>query len=131
MWVKSVLVLGRQDYQWKHEPCLYGWAEGAAHTWLSDRSQTTVLEFDKPARSADHPTTKPVDLFAYLIGNSCKPGGRVLDPFGGSGTSLIAAEQTGRTAALVELDPRYCDVIVSRFESITGQKAERVEIAKP
>jgi site-specific DNA-methyltransferase (adenine-specific) len=130
VWVKSVLVLGRQDYQWKHEPCLYGWAEGASHTWLSDRTQTTVLEFDKPARSADHPTTKPVDLFAYLIGNSCEPGGLVLDPFGGSGTTLIAAEQAGRTAALMELDPRYCDVVVARFESTTGQKAERVEAAK-
>ena len=129
VWVKSVLVLGRQDYQWKHEPCLYGWADGAAHTWLGDRAQTTVLEFDKPARSADHPTTKPADLFAYLIGNSCKPGGLVLDPFGGSGTSLVAAEQTGRAAALVELDPKYCDVVVSRFEGLTGQKAERAGAA--
>jgi site-specific DNA-methyltransferase (adenine-specific) len=109
---------------------LYGWAEGAAHTWLSDRSQTTVLAFDKPARNADHPTTKPVDLFAYLIGNSCQPGGLVLDPFGGSGTTLIAAEQIGRTAALMELDPRYCDVVVSRFESVTGTKAERADVAK-
>jgi DNA modification methylase len=123
VWVKSVLVPGRQDYQWKHEPCLYGWADGAAHTWLSDRAQTTVLEFDKPARNTDHPTSKPVDLFAYLIGNSCKPGGVVLDVFAGSGTALIAAEQTGRTAALVELDPRYCDVVVARFESVTGTKA--------
>jgi DNA modification methylase len=131
VWVKSGMVLGRQDYQWKHEPCLYGWADGAAHTWLSDRAQTTVLEFDKPARNADHPTTKPVGLFAYLIGNSCKPGGTVLDPFGGSGTALIAAEQTGRSAALVELDPRYCDVVVARFEAVTGQKAQRVQPAKP
>ncbi len=124
VWVKSVLVPGRQDYQWKHEPCLYGWAEGASHTWLSDRAQTTVLEFDKPARNADHPTTKPVELFAYLMGNSCKPGGVVLDPFAGSGTALIAAQQTGRTAALVELDPRYRDVVIQRFELFTGQKAE-------
>ncbi len=124
VWVKSVLVPGRQDYQWKHEPCLYGWAEGAAHTWLSDRSQTTVLEFDKPARNTDHPTTKPVDLFAYLMSNSCKPGGTVLDTFAGSGTTLVAAEQTGRTAALVELDPRYADVIIARYESVTGKKAE-------
>jgi DNA modification methylase len=131
VWVKSVLVPGRQDYQWKHEPCLYGWAEGAAHTWLSDRAQTTVLEFDKPVRSAEHPTAKPVDLFAYLIGNSCRPGGAVLDPFGGSGTALVAAEQTGRTAYLMELDPHYADVIVARFEKFTGQKAERVEAAKP
>jgi site-specific DNA-methyltransferase (adenine-specific) len=125
VWVKSVLVMGRQDYQWKHEPCLYGWADGAAHTWLSDRTQTTVLEFDKPARSTEHPTTKPVDLFAYLIGNSCRPSGRVLDPFAGSGTTLVAAERTGRTALLLELDPRYCDVIVRRWEAFAGQKAER------
>jgi DNA modification methylase len=126
VWVKSGMVLGRQDYQWKHEPCLYGWADGAPHTWLSDRAQTTVLEFDKPARNTDHPTTKPVDLFAYLIANSCKHGKLVLDPFGGSGTALIAAERTGRSAALLELDPRYCDVVVARFEALTGQKAERV-----
>lgn len=127
VWVKSVLVPGRQDYQWKHEPCLYGWADGAAHTWLSDRAQTTVLEFDKPARSTDHPTMKPVDLFAYLIRNSCKPGGTVLDPFAGSGTALVAAEQTGRTAMLVELDPRYADVIVRRYETYTGEQAKRLE----
>jgi DNA modification methylase len=127
VWVKSVMVPGRQDYQWRHEPCLYGWAEGAAHTWLSDRSQTTVLEFDKPTRSADHPTTKPVDLFAYLIANSCKPGDTILDPFAGSGTTLIAAEQTGRAASLVELDPRYCDVVIQRFEKFSGQKAKRLE----
>lgn len=96
VWAKSSFTLGRQDYQWKHEPCLYGWAEGAAHTWLGDRSQTTVLEFDKPARNADHPTTKPVELFAYLVGNSCPKGGVVLDPFAGSGTALIAAHQIGR-----------------------------------
>ncbi|MBP3954798.1 ParB N-terminal domain-containing protein [Gemmata sp. G18] len=126
VWVKSALVLGRQDYQWRHEPCLYGWADGAPHTWLSDRAQTTVLEFDKPAKNADHPTSKPVALFEYLINNSCPSGGVVLDPFAGSGTTLVAAEQTGRTAALVELDPRYCDVIVSRFESVTGKAAERV-----
>src|SRR4030095_11741286 len=101
VWVKSGMVLGRQDYQWKHEPCLSGWADSAPHTWLSDPAQTTVLECDKPARNADHPTTKPVDLFAYLIGNSCKPGKLVLDPFAGSGTSLIAAEQSGRTAAVM------------------------------
>ena len=84
VWVKSVLVLGRQDYQWKHEPCLYGWADGAARPWLSDRAPTTVLSFDKPALRADHPTTKPVDLFAYLLGNSCPPGGVVLAPVGGT-----------------------------------------------
>ncbi|WP_439630649.1 DNA modification methylase [Gemmata sp.] len=125
VWVKSVLVPGRQDYQWRHEPVLYGWADGAAHTWLSDRSQSTVLEFDKPVKNSDHPTPKPVDLFAYLLGNSCPPGGTVLDPFAGSGTALVAAEQTGRRAALLELDPRYADVIIARYEQLTGKAAER------
>jgi DNA modification methylase len=127
VWTKNTMVLGRQDYQWKHEPCLYGWSDGAAHTWLSDRCQTTVLEFDKPSRSADHPTMKPVELFAYLLRNSCPKGGRVLDLFGGSGTTMIAAEQEGRSASLLELDPRYVDVIVKRFEMFTGQTAERLE----
>ncbi|MBP3954834.1 ParB N-terminal domain-containing protein [Gemmata sp. G18] len=126
VWVKSALVLGRQDYHWKHEPCIYGWNDGAPHTWLADRAQTTVLEFDKPAKNADHPTPKPVALFEYLLNNSCPTGGVVLDPFAGSGTTLVAAEQTGRTAALMELDPRYCDVVVARFESLTGTAAERV-----
>jgi DNA modification methylase len=125
VWVKSVFVPGRQDYQWKHEPILYGWADGAAHTWLSDRSQSTVLEFDKPVKNSDHPTPKPVELFAYLLGNSCPAGGTVLDPFAGSGTALVAAEQTGRRAALLELDPRYADVIVARYEQLTGKTAER------
>ena len=126
IWVKSSLVLGRQDYQWKHEPCLYGWKDGAGHTWLSDRSQTTVLEFAKPARNGEHPTMKPVPLFLYLMQNSSAAGGTVLDPFGGSGTTLIAAEQTGRHARLMELDPRYCDVIVKRWEQFTGKQAKRV-----
>jgi len=125
VWVKPALVLSRQDYHWRHEPCLYGWAEGGAHTWLGDRTQTTVLEFDKPARNADHPTMKPVALFEYLIGNSCPRDGIVLDPFGGSGTALIAAEQAGRTARLLELGPRYCDVVVRRWEQMTGKTAER------
>lgn len=123
VWVKSTLVLGRQDYHWKHEPCLYGWKDGAAHTWLGDRRQTTVLAFDKPARNGVHPTMKPVALFAELMPNSCLRGGVVLDPFGGSGTTLIAAEETGRKARLLELDPRYCDVIVERYEAVTGKKA--------
>ncbi|QEL20640.1 DNA modification methylase [Limnoglobus roseus] len=129
VWVKSAFALGRFDYHWKHEPCLYGWADGAAHTWLSDRTQTTVLEFDRPAKNDVHPTMKPVDLFAYLVGNSCPAAGVVLDPFAGSGTTLVAAEHTGRTAALVELDPRYCDVVVRRYEDLTGQTAERVPAA--
>ena len=122
---QAAFTLGRQDYQWKHEPCLYGWADGAPHTWLGDRAQTTVLEFDRPARNADHPTTKPVALFAHLVANSCPCDGLVLDPFAGSGTALLASEQLGRTARLLELDPRYCDVIVRRFEAATGQKAVR------
>jgi DNA modification methylase len=125
-WSKNSMVLGRQDYQWKHEPCLHGWKDGAAHTWLNDRSQTTVLEFDKPARNGEHPTMKPVALISYLIGNSCPVGGLVFDPFGGSGTTLIAAEQINRRAALIELDPQYVDVIVRRWETLTGRTAERV-----
>ena len=123
VWVKSCMVMGRQDYQWKHEPCLYGWTEGAAHTWNSDRKQTTVLEFDKPRRNGEHPTMKPVDLFQYQMANSTKPGDIVLDSFGGSGTTMIAAERINRKARLMELDPRYCDVIVKRWEDFTGKKA--------
>ncbi|MBN9517670.1 ParB N-terminal domain-containing protein [bacterium] len=120
VWVKPALVLGRQDYQWRHEPCLYGWADGAPHTWLGGRAQTTVLEFDKPARNADHPTMKPVALFQALLTNSCPPGGIVLDPFGGSGTTLVAAEQAGRSARLLELDPKYCDVVLARATATFG-----------
>jgi DNA modification methylase len=123
VWAKSVMVMGRQDYQWKHEPCLYGWTEGAAHTWCSDRKQTTVLEFDKPRRNGEHPTMKPVDLFQYLMANSTRPGEVVLDSFGGSGTTIIAAERIGRKARVMELDPAYCDVIVKRWEDFTGNTA--------
>jgi site-specific DNA-methyltransferase (adenine-specific) len=123
VWVKSVMVMGRQDYQWKHEPCLYGWTEGAAHFWNSDRKQTTVLEFDKPRRNGEHPTMKPVDLFQYQMANSTKPTNIVLDSFGGSGTTLIAAERINRHARLMELDPIYCDVIVQRWQAFTGKLA--------
>lgn len=123
IWVKNALVLGRQDYQWRHEPVLYGWKEGAPHGWYSDRAQTTVLEFDKPARNGEHPTMKPVELFKYLVGNSSKKGDIVLDSFGGSGTTLIACEESGRKERLVELDPRYCDVIIRRWQNVTGGKA--------
>lgn len=148
VWVKNSLVLGRQDYQWQHEPCLYGakkpepveltdtvqrehetalygWTEGAAHTWNNDRKQTTVLYFDRPAKSEEHPTMKPIALFAYLMQNSTNREARVYDPFMGSGTTLMAAEQLGRTAYGMELDPRFVDVIVRRWETLTGQKAER------
>tara|TARA_R100001443_G_scaffold25784_3_gene38842 strand:- start:15475 stop:16698 length:1224 start_codon:yes stop_codon:yes gene_type:complete len=123
IWLKSSLVMGRQDYHWMHEPCLYGWTEGAAHTWNSDRKQTTVLEFDKPRKNSEHPTMKPVDLFRYQINNSTKRNALVLDSFGGSGTTIIACEQIQRNARLMELDPRYCDVIVKRWEDFTGNTA--------
>lgn len=170
IWVKSTFVLGRQDYQWRHEPILYGWKPGAAHNWCGDRRQTTVIDnfagitvvpgpdsttltinsgvqtviirvpsyevlhkgddgdttvwrFEKPARNGDHPTMKPVALCARAIHNSSRIGDIVLDLFGGSGSTLIAAEQTGRIAYLSELDPVYCDVIVQRWEELTGEKA--------
>ena len=122
IWKKDSLVLGRQDYQWLHEPVLYGWKDGAAHRWQSDRKQTTVLEFDRPKRSELHPTTKPVDMLIYLIQNSSLSGELVLDCFGGSGSTLIAAEQTGRKARLMELDEKYCDVIRKRWaEFVHGE----------
>lgn len=122
VWVKNSLVLGRQDYQWQHEPCLYGWVQGT-HSWYSDRKQTTVLNFDRPSRNAEHPTMKPVALFDYLIRNSTKKNDVVLDSFGGSGTTIIACEQNGRKGYCMELDPKYVDVIIKRWENITGKKA--------
>jgi site-specific DNA-methyltransferase (adenine-specific) len=122
IWNKSSLVLGRQDYQWKHEPCLYGWKDGAPHLWASDRKQTTVLDFDKPLASKLHPTMKPVSLFAYQLGNNTHEGDAVLDLFGGSGTTLIACEQLGRRAFTSELDPKYCDVIVKRYINLKGSE---------
>lgn len=126
IWVKNTIVMGRQDYQWKHEPCLYGWKGGAAHDWENDRKQTTILEYDKPLRSDLHPTMKPIPLFDYLMRNNTKAGNKVLDLFAGSGTTIIAAEQNGRRAYCMELDPRYCDVIIDRWETFTGKKAERI-----
>jgi site-specific DNA-methyltransferase (adenine-specific) len=126
IWKKSSLVMGRQDYHWKHEPCLYGWKDGAGHLWAADRKQTTILEFDKPSRNGEHPTMKPVGLFEYQMLNNTKGGDIILDSFGGSGTTLIAAEKNGRIARIMELDPKYCDVIVRRWEDFTGQKAELV-----
>ena len=115
IWVKQTMVMGRQDYQWKHEPCLYGWKPGAAHSWYSDRKQTTILEFDRPQRNAEHPTMKPIPLFSYQIGNSSKQGDIVADGFGGSGTTMVACHQMNRKAYLVEFDPKYCKVIVDRM----------------
>jgi site-specific DNA-methyltransferase (adenine-specific) len=131
IWKKSSMVLGRQDYQWKHEPCLYGWKDGAGHLWAADRKQTTILEFDKPSRNGEHPTMKPVALFEYQLLNNTKGGDIVLDSFGGSGTTLIAAEKNGRVARLMELDPKYCDVIVKRWQQFTGKIAIHADTGEP
>ena len=172
IWAKNQFVLGRQDYQWRHEPILYGWKPGAAHRWYGGRKQSTVIDdfaaitvkeqegevvltfasgltslalkvpsyevlgigddatttvwrVEKPLRSAEHPTMKPVNIPARAIKNSSLAGGSVLDPFGGGGSTLIAAEQLGRTCYMMELDPKYCDVIIQRWENLTGKKAER------
>jgi site-specific DNA-methyltransferase (adenine-specific) len=126
IWKKSSMVMGRQDYHWKHEPCLYGWKEGAGHLWAADRKQTTILEFDKPSRNGEHPTMKPVALFEYQMLNNTKGGDIILDSFGGSGTTLLAAEKNGRISYVMELDPKYCDVIVKRWEEFTGKKAQLI-----
>lgn len=157
IWVKNALVLGRQDYQWKHEPCLYGWKNGAGHYFTKDRKQTTVFEDkidldklskdelkdmikdiladklpvtviheDKPLRSDLHPTMKPIKLIARLINNSSKRGENVIDFFGGSGSTLIACEQLNRTCYTMELDPRFVDVIINRWEQLTGEKAVKI-----
>lgn len=131
IWKKSSMVMGRQDYHWKHEPCLYGWKEGASHLWAADRKQTTILEFEKPSRNGEHPTMKPVALFEYQLLNNTKGGDQVLDSFGGSGTTLIAAEKNGRVARIMELDPKYCDVIVRRWQDFTGKIATHAETGEP
>ena len=157
IWNKNHFIIGRSHYQWKHEPCLYGWKGDSCryfidarnratvigdsndididrmkknemqqllHDILDNRTPLTVIDCQKPVRDADHPTMKPVRLFGYQIVNSSKPGDIVLDTFGGSGTTIIAAEQLGRRARLMEIDPRYCDVIIARYEKFTGKKAE-------
>lgn len=141
IWVKNTASMGRQDYHWKHEPCLYGekeieeevgdeaqpclhgWKDGAKHYFFRNRKQTTVLNFPKPNRSAEHPTMKPIRLFDYQMQCSTKPGEKVLDLFAGSGTTIMAAEQNGRVAYCMEYDPHYVDVIIDRWEKFTGQKA--------
>ena len=159
IWAKNSLVMGRQDYQWKHEPCLYGWKEGSRHYFTDSRRETTVIEdgrpdigrmkkeemrklleeiysdkmattvihMDKPQRNDVHPTMKPVKLFDYLIRNSTKKKQTVLDPFAGSGTTVIACEQNGRRAYVMEYDPAYVDVIIDRWETFTGKKATLAE----
>ena len=138
IWVKNISAFGRQDFQWKHEPCLYGeseieedahepclygWTEGKKHYFFKNRRQTTVLNFDKPVKSAEHPTMKPIKLFDYQMQCSSKPGENVLDLFAGSGTTIMAAEQNGRHAFCMEYDPKYADVIIDRWEKFTGEKA--------
>lgn len=122
IWVKQSLVLGRSDYQFQHEPVLYGWKPTGKHRWYSDRKQTTVWNFDRPTRSPLHPTTKPVPLIAYPIQNSSMINCIVFEPFGGSGSTLIACEQTDRICYAVELDEKYCDVIVKRYIETAGDE---------
>ena len=161
IWVKSSLVLGRQDFQWKHEPCFYGWKEGAAHYFTADRTNTTVIEdapninamnkdelkdyikdlkdvidegstilrADKPSSSRQHPTMKPVKLMAHHLAYSTRQGENVIDLFGGSGSTLMAAEQLGRNCYIMEFDPKYADVIITRWEEFTGQEAELIKEA--
>lgn len=137
VWVKNSIVIGRQDFQWKHEgclygeveqeeeteTCLYGWTEGKKHYFFKNRRQSTVIEIPKPTKSKEHPTMKPVRLFDYQMQCSSKVGESVLDLFAGSGTTIIAAEQNGRVAYCMELDPRYVDVIIDRWQKFTGEKA--------
>jgi len=146
VWLKNSIVMGRQDYQWKHEPCLhgevpvpdvlehdpvlYGWKEGAAHSWYSDRKQTTILEFARPFRSKEHPTMKPIDMIIYLIKNSSKQREIVGDSFSGSGTTLIACEMSWRQARVIELDPRFVDVNVKRWVKYMRDNELQYEVLK-
>lgn len=149
IWEKNSLVLGRQDFQWQHEPCLYGekppesgweeyvdeynqvalygWKDGSAHYWFKNRKQTTILRFDKPKASKEHPTMKPIKLFDYQMQCNSKQGENVLDLFAGSGTTIMAAEQNKRNAFCMEFDPHYCDVIIQRWENFTGKTAELIQ----
>ena len=120
IWKKPSLVLGRSPYQWQHEPCLYGWKKNGKHQWYSDRKQTTIWEFDKTKKNTDHPTMKPIPLLAYPICNSSMSNTLILDPFGGSGSTLIACEQIDRSCYTAELDEKYCDVIVKRYIEQVG-----------
>lgn len=127
IWKKPSLVLGRSPYQWQHEPCLYGWKKKGKHKWYAGRKETSVWEFEKPKKNADHPTMKPIALLAYPIKNSSMTNSLVLDPFAGSGSTLIACEQTGRICYAIELDEKYCDVIVKRYiEQIGNDKSVKV-----
>ena len=128
IWKKQSLVLGRSPYQWQHEPCLYGWKKSGKHQWYDDRKQTTIWNFDKPKHSKEHPTMKPIPLLTYPIKNSSAPNGVVMDLFGGSGSTLIACEQTDRICYTVELDEKFCDVIVKRYiEQVGGADGVTVQ----
>ena len=127
IWKKNSLVLGRSPYQWQHEPCLYGWKKKGKHQWFSDRKQTTIWEYDRPKSSKDHPTMKPIQLMAYPIQNSSMRGTIVLDPFLGSGSTLIAADQTGRVCYGIELDEKFVDVVVKRYIEVTGDTEVTVQ----
>lgn len=126
IWNKNSMVMGRQDYQWKHEPCLYGWKDGASHYFIDDRTLTTVIDCKRPNRADLHPTMKPVELYSFQIKNSSKKNEIVLDLFAGSGTTIIACEQLDRQARVMELDEHYATVIVDRWEKLTGQKAVKI-----
>ena len=129
IWKKPSLVLGRSPYQWQHEPVLYGWKKNGKHQWYSDRKQTTIWEFEKPRKNADHPTMKPIPLLAYPITTSSMSNTLILSPFGGSGSTLIACEQTDRSCCTIELDEKYCDVIVKRYVELKGS-AEDVSVER-
>lgn len=120
IWNKNSLIMGRQDYQWKHEPCLYGWKDTGPHSFYADRKQATVINCDRPSKADIHPTMKPIGLFDYQIKNSTKEGDVVLDLFSGSGTTIVACEQNNRIAYGMEYDPKYCDAIVKRWQNLTG-----------
>jgi len=129
IWKKQSLVLGRSPYQWQHEPILFGWKKAGKHAWYSDRKQSTIWEFDKPRKNGDHPTMKPIPLLAYPILNSSMTGCLVLDPFGGSGSTLLACAQTDRVCYMVELDEKFCDVVVKRYIEQTGS-ADGVSVVR-
>ena len=130
IWVKNALVLGRSPYQWRHEPCLFGWKQKGKHQWYGDRKQTTVWEYDKPRSSKDHPTMKPVNLMSYPIKNSTMTNGIVLDPFLGSGSTLIACCETDRVCRGIELDPKFVDCIVKRYIEWAGGKYDDVFVIR-
>jgi len=127
MWVKNTFTLGRGDFHWRSEPILYGWVIKGQHNWYGDRKQSNVLEFNKPTKNKHHPTMKPIDLIEYLLKLTTKVNDIVLDPFSGSGATLIACENLKRNCYAIEFDPKYCDVIIERWENLTGQKAELIE----